>query len=168
MRGGWARSAGSATRKAKMVARRMRTTPTSTLAASAATAAAARPPIEAITASRTSAAAQAASSTSALRVLARSRGRSASSARPSARAAPIARPISVRMRLVTLIAPRSEARFDPRDQVLERVDAREELVVGGDHVHGAGSVEVRSIMSHTARSYGGHFLRLRQSSAVIL
>ena len=35
-------------------------------------------------------------------------------------------------------------------------------------LQGPCSVEVRSIMSFTARSYWGHFLRLRQSSSVIL
>ena len=42
------------------------------------------------------------------------------------------------------------------------------LSLAAMRLQGPMSVDVRSIMSQMARSYWGHFLRLRQSSSVIL
>src|SRR6476659_978200 len=133
MRAGRQRAAGSATRKTKIVASRMSTTPASTLDTSAAIAAAPAPTNDARKRSARAARAQAPSSSSALRVLARSAGRSARSASPRASATAMATAISPRSIPVTLTRA-SELRLDPVAQPLQRLDAREELVVGGDHV----------------------------------
>src|SRR5437868_7943707 len=127
------RTAGSSTRKTKMVASRMRTRPTSTLATSATIAAGREPAKLAMELSASSARAQRPSRMSALRVLARAFGRSASSSRPSRSAAAIAAAISARSRLVMLTGA-LQARLDALAQALQRPDAREELAVGGDHV----------------------------------
>src|SRR5450631_276644 len=136
MRGGCARSAGSTTRNANIEASRISTAPASTLATVEASLAGACSPPGPARSTATNASAQAPSSSTAFLTLERSPGRRARSAMAMASATAMAQPICVRRMSLTSIAGRSgsEPRLDALAEHLERLDAREELIVGGDHV----------------------------------